>query len=302
MSWLPYIKGFESYLMLEKSLSKNSIEAYLRDISKLEEYLELKSEKKLPEKINMSDIEGLLSYLTEIGLNEKSTARILSGIKAFYKYMMMEDIISDDPTELISGPKLTKYLPDVLSMEEIEKILNVIDFSEANGHRNRAIIETLYACGMRVSELVNFKISNYFQNQKFVKVIGKNNKERLIPIGDSAIKYIDLYLDEIRAKMKNIKTSDGDIMFLNRRGGKLSRVMIFHIIRDLVKKAGIEKNVSPHTMRHSFATHLVEMGADLRAVQEMLGHESIITTEIYTHVNTEMLRKTIMQFHPLNRK
>ncbi len=300
--WKPYINGFEAYLLMEKSLSKNSIEAYLRDVDKFCAFLDIKGLNLMPESIKLKQIEEFLHYLVDLGLNEKSNARILSGIKAFYKYLLMEDLINDDPTELVNGPKLSKYLPDVLSIDEVESIINAIDMSEETAHRNRAILETLYACGLRVSELVGLKISNYYPDQGFLRVIGKNNKERLIPIGSAAIKFINIYIEDVRRTMPIIKAEDKDILFLNRRGARLTRVMIFHIIKGLTHKAGIEKSVSPHTFRHSFATHLVEMGADLRAVQEMLGHESIITTEIYTHVNTEFLRKTILNFHPLNKK
>lgn len=302
MNWTPYFKGFEAFLLMEKSLSKNSIEAYGRDLQKLYEYLSLTGKMMPPEKVGMHDIEAFIAYIHGIGLSEKSQARILSGIKAFYKFLMMDDVIQDDPTELISGPKLSRMLPDVLSKEEMDSILAVIDLSVDHGLRNRAILETLYACGMRVSELVNMKFSQYFPRQNYVKVIGKNNKERLIPIGNSAIKHIDFYLEHVRKHLPKINPKDEDVLFLNRRGGRLSRIMIFTIIKDAVQAAGINKVVSPHTFRHSFATHLVESGADLRAVQEMLGHESIITTEIYTHVNTEFLRQTIMNFHPLNRR
>ncbi len=302
MVWSPYIKGFEAYLLMEKSLSKNSIEAYLRDVHKLVEFLEMKGQDLMPEKVKTRHIEDFLSYLSDLGLSEKSSARMLSGIKAFYKYLMMEDAISDDPTDGISGPKLSRYLPDVLSIEEVEAIIAAIDMSEPTGQRNRAMMETLYACGLRVSELVNLRRSHYFPDQGFLRVVGKNNKERLIPIGSSAIKHIDLYLETVRKLLPAINPKDEDILFLNRRGSRLTRVMIFHIIKDLTAKAGILKSVSPPTFRHSFATHLVEMGADLRAVQEMLGHESILTTEIYTHVNAEFLRKTIMDFHPMARK
>ncbi|MBP6398791.1 MAG: site-specific tyrosine recombinase XerD [Saprospiraceae bacterium] len=302
MVWIPYIKGFEAYLLMEKSLSKNSIEAYLRDVEKLVEYFGVKGIDLMPEKVKGRQIEEFLSYLSDLGLSEKSSARMLSGIKAFYKYLMMEDAISDDPTDGIAGPKLSRYLPDVLSIEEVEAIIAAIDMSEPTGQRNRAMLETLYACGLRVSELVNLRRSQYFPEQGFLRVVGKNNKERLIPIGSTAIQHIDLYLDTIRRHLPTIAPKDEDILFLNRRGSRLSRVMIFHIIKDLTAKAGIHKSVSPHTFRHSFATHLVEMGADLRAVQEMLGHESILTTEIYTHVNAEYLRQTILDYHPLSRK
>jgi integrase/recombinase XerD len=302
INWTAYIKGFEAYLIMEKSLSKHSIEAYLRDVEKFYQYLDLHKIHLMPENVKLKHVESFIMYLSDLGLSEKSSARILSGIKAFYKYLLIEDLINDDPTELINGPKLTRYLPDVLSVEEVEAIMNAIDMSEETAHRNRAILETLYACGLRVSELVGLKLSHYYPDQGFLKVLGKNNKERLIPIGSSAIKCINIYLNEVRSKVEKIKTLDEDILFLNRRGARLTRVMIFHIIKDLTLKSGIKKSVSPHTFRHSFATHLVEMGADLRAVQEMLGHESIITTEIYTHVNTEYLRKTIMDFHPLNKR
>jgi len=300
--WIPYIKGFEAYLLMEKSLSKNSIEAYLRDVEKLVEYFGVKGIDLMPEKVKGRHIEEFLSYLSDLGLSEKSSARMLSGIKAFYKYLMMEDAISDDPTDGIAGPKLSRYLPDVLSIEEVEAIIAAIDMSEPTGPRNRAMLETLYACGLRVSELVNLRRSHYFPDQGFLRVVGKNNKERLIPIGNTAIKHIEIYLDTVRRHLPAIAPKDEDILFLNRRGSRLSRVMIFHIIKDLTAKAGIHKSVSPHTFRHSFATHLVEMGADLRAVQEMLGHESILTTEIYTHVNAEYLRQTILDYHPLSRK
>ncbi|HRG20527.1 MAG TPA: site-specific tyrosine recombinase XerD [Saprospiraceae bacterium] len=302
MVWIPYIKGFEAYLLMEKSLSKNSIEAYLRDVEKLVEYFGVKGIDLMPEKVKGRHIEEFLSYLSDLGLSEKSSARMLSGIKAFYKYLMMEDAISDDPTDGIAGPKLSRYLPDVLSIEEVEAIIAAIDMSEPTGPRNRAMLETLYACGLRVSELVNLRRSHYFPDQGFLRVVGKNNKERLIPIGNTAIKHIEIYLDTVRRHLPAIAPKDEDILFLNRRGSRLSRVMIFHIIKDLTAKAGIHKSVSPHTFRHSFATHLVEMGADLRAVQEMLGHESILTTEIYTHVNAEYLRQTILDYHPLSRK
>lgn len=287
---------------MEKSLSKNSIEAYLRDVEKLVEYFGVKGIDLMPEKVKGRQIEEFLSYLSDLGLSEKSSARMLSGIKAFYKYLMMEDAISDDPTDGIAGPKLSRYLPDVLSIEEVEAIIAAIDMSEPTGPRNRAMLETLYACGLRVSELVNLRRSHYFPDQGFLRVVGKNNKERLIPIGNTAIKHIEIYLDTVRRHLPAIAPKDEDILFLNRRGSRLSRVMIFHIIKDLTAKAGIHKSVSPHTFRHSFATHLVEMGADLRAVQEMLGHESILTTEIYTHVNAEYLRQTILDYHPLSRK
>ena len=288
---------------MEKSLSGNSIEAYVNDVNKLWQYLEsISTPPKNPENVSSTDIVSFLGFLQDIGMSEKSSARILSGIKSFYKFLLLEDIIDSDPTELIQGPKLSRKLPSVLSKSEIDLMLSCIDLSEELGHRNRAIIELLYACGLRVSELVNFGKSGYFPLEGFVRVIGKNNKERLVPVGQSAIDQIDIYLQNYRNKINPVKKGDEDILFLNRRGARLSRVMVFHIIKDLCQQAGIQKNISPHSFRHSFATHLVEGGADLRAVQEMLGHESILTTEIYTHIDREFLRKTIFEYHPYYRQ
>ncbi len=301
MDWNSAINGFEAYLMLERSLSANSIEAYLRDVKKLIEYLDIHELNISPLDIRFNILQDFINWINSLGVAQRSQARIISGIKAFYKYLIMEDIIDNDPTELLEGPKIGRKIPDVLNYEEIEMILNAIDLSSDLGHRNRAIIETLYACGLRVSELINLKLSNYFPDIGFVKVIGKNNKERIVPINDEAIKYIGIYINNYRNKI-NIKKDNEDFVFLNRRGKKLSRIMIYHIIKELTELAGIKKNISPHTFRHSFATHLVEGGADLRAVQEMLGHESILTTEIYTHLDTTYLKKTILAFHPRNRK
>ncbi len=301
MDWNSAINGFEAYLMLERSLSANSIEAYLRDVKKLIEYLDIHELNISPLDIRFNILQDFINWINSLGVAQRSQARIISGIKAFYKYLIMEDIIDNDPTELLEGPKIGRKIPDVLNYEEIEMILNAIDLSSDLGHRNRAIIETLYACGLRVSELINLKLSNYFPDIGFVKVIGKNNKERIVPINDEAIKYIGIYINNYRNKI-NIKKDNQDFVFLNRRGKKLSRIMIYHIIKELTELAGIKKNISPHTFRHSFATHLVEGGADLRAVQEMLGHESILTTEIYTHLDTTYLKKTILAFHPRNRK
>ena len=302
MDWNSAIKGFRAYLLLEKSLSGHSIEAYLRDVGKLLEYVLISETNLSPDELSADHLTKFVYYINDLGLDPKSQARIISGIRAFYKFLIMEDIIDSDPSELLESPKLRRTLPDVLSYDEIDTIIKSIDMSEPQSHRNKAILETLYACGLRVSELTNFKISNYFPDQGFIKVLGKNNKERLIPIGGTAIKYIDLYLKTERRNLKLIAKGHEDILFLNRRGKGLSRVMIFMMIKSFVSKAGIRKTVSPHTFRHSFATHLVEGGADLRAVQEMLGHESILTTEIYTHVDRSYLRETIMKFHPLNNK
>lgn len=297
MDWQSSIKGFQAYLKLEKSLSENSIEAYLRDINKLHQYLNLVNDTTQPEKIELQQLTQFIQYISKLGLNDRSQARIISGVKAFYKYLLMEDVILNNPTELLESPKLSRKLPDTLSYEEIASMINAIDLSKEEGMRNKAILETLYSCGLRVTELINLKLSNLFLEVEFIKVIGKGNKERLIPIGGDAIKYINIYRNEIRAQ-HIIKSGQEDYLFLNRRGKPLSRVMIFIIIKELAQKAGITKTISPHTFRHSFATHLVEGGADLRAVQEMLGHESITTTEIYTHLNREFLRETILKYHP----
>lgn len=295
--WEAYKRGFKAYLQLERSLSDNSVEAYLADIDKLTAYLQLEGIAKSPEQINLNDLQGFIKWVAELGMTQASQARIISGIRAFYKYALLEDIVKIDPTLLLEAPKLKRSLPDVLSFDEIEQILSQIDMSTAEGGRNKAILETMYSCGLRVSEVVNLKLSQLYLDIGFVRVVGKGNKERLVPIGSSAIKYINLYKNHIRTHMP-IQTGEEDILFLNRRGKRLTRVMIFLIIKDLVKKAGIIKTISPHTFRHSFATHLVEGGADLRAVQEMLGHESITTTEIYTHLDREYLRKTLEQYHP----
>jgi len=295
--WEPYKKGFKAYLQLEKSLSDNSVEAYLRDVEKLTEFLQGQHILVSPEKVQLKDLQQFLRFITELGMTATSQARIISGLRGFYKYCMLEHISKTDPTVLLDAPKLKRALPDVLTFEEIEAIIAKIDLSKPEGGRNKAILETMYSCGLRVSELVNLKISNLYLDVGFLKVLGKGDKERLVPIGRSAIKFIGIYRSNIRVHM-SVKPGNDDILFLNRRGSKLSRVMIFLMLKDLVKQAGITKNISPHTLRHSFATHLVEGGADLRAVQEMLGHESITTTEIYTHLDREYLRKTLQNFHP----
>lgn len=302
MDWNSSIKGFRAYLLLEKSLSSHSIEAYIRDVGKLLEFVIIKKIDLTPDQLMASHLSSFVYYINDLGLEPKSQARIISGIRAFYKFLIMEDIIDNDPSEMLESPKLQRTLPDVLSYEEIDFILSSIDMSLPHSQRNRAMIETLYACGLRVTELVTLKLSNYFSGQGFVKVLGKNNKERLVPIGDSAIKHIDLYLTTERKSLPVIVKDHEDTLFLNRRGKGLTRVMIFTLIKDFVARAGIQKTISPHTFRHSFATHLVEGGADLRAVQEMLGHESILTTEIYTHVDRNYLRETMMKFHPLSNK
>ena len=295
--WEPYKKGFKSYLQLEKSLSENSVEAYTRDIEHLTQFL---LEKKLlanPADITLKNLQQFIKWIAELGMMATSQARIISGIKAFYKYCLLEDISKTDPTTLLEAPKLKRSLPDTLSFPEIESMIDKVDLSKAEGGRNKAILETMYSCGLRVSEVVNLKISQLYLDLGYVRVTGKGDKERLIPIGSSAVKFISIYKNNIRIHA-DIKKGNEDILFLNNRGSRLSRVMIFYIIKDLALKAGIKKTVSPHTFRHSFATHLVEGGADLRAVQVMLGHESITTTEIYTHLDREFLRKTLEQFHP----
>ena len=295
MSWESSIKEFKYYLKVERSLADNSIESYLRDINKLADYC--RDIKKNEKSVTTKDIRNFISHLVSEKISPRSQARIISGIKAFYKYLILEDYITDDPTLLIENPKIGLKLPEVLSVEEIELIISSIDLSKKQGQRNKAIIETLYSCGLRVTELINLKISNINFNDEYIKVIGKGNKERLTPIGSNALKYIQIYVNEVRIH-KKISKGNEDIVFLNNRGSKLSRVMIFTLIKNILKKIGIKKKVSPHTFRHSFATHLIEGGADLRAVQEMLGHESITTTEIYTHLDKDYLRSNIMQFHP----
>lgn len=295
--WESYKKGFKAYLQLEKSLSDNSVTAYLRDVELLTQYLQIKKKFKSPSGIVLKDLQSFLKWIAELEMTASSQARIISGIRAFYKFCLLENISKTDPTTLLEAPKLKRMLPDVLSFEEIENIISQIDQSKPEGGRNKAILETMYSCGLRVSEVVNLKISQLYLDAGFIRVVGKGDKERLVPIGRSAIKYINIYKNKIRVHI-TIKPHNEDILFLNNRGSKLSRVMIFYIIKDLVMKAGIRKTVSPHTFRHSFATHLIEGGADLRAVQEMLGHESITTTEIYTHLDREFLRKTLEKHHP----
>jgi integrase/recombinase XerD len=295
--WEAYKKGFKAHLQLEKSLSENSVDAYVHDIEKFTQFLVQNNVEKNPKDVELNHLEDFLKWINKLGMTPASQARIISGLRSFYKFCNQEQISQTDPTALLEAPKLAKHLPDTLSFSEIEKIISAIDLSKPEGARNKAIIETLYSCGLRVSELVNLKLSCLYFDDGFVRIIGKGDKERLVPIGASAIKYVNIYLENIRVHMPVISGNE-DVVFLNRRGKKLSRVMIFLIIKDLAKKASVTKKISPHTFRHSFATHLVEGGADLRAVQEMLGHESITTTEIYTHLDREYLRDTLQQFHP----
>jgi integrase/recombinase XerD len=295
--WDLYKKGYKAYLQLEKSLSENSVEAYLHDVDKLTQFLQSENNLRTPEQVTLKDLQQFIKWIANFGMTASSQARIISGLRGFYKYCLLEQISKTDPTALLEAPKLKRSLPEVLTFEEIENIIDQIDLSKAEGGRNKAILETMYSCGLRVSEVVNLKISCLFLDVGFIKVTGKGDKERLVPIGSSAIKYMLIYKNDIRVHVP-VKKGNDDTLFLNRRGSKLSRVMIFLILKELARQAGITKNISPHTFRHSFATHLVEGGADLRAVQEMLGHESITTTEIYTHLDREYLRNTLQQFHP----
>jgi integrase/recombinase XerD len=301
VSWSSYIADFKSYLKLEKSLSENSIAAYISDIEKLKRFNEIHGNLFQPSSITYVFLQQFIDYLNELGLNPRSQCRIISGLKSFFSFLLMEERIEIDPTELLESPKTGRKLPEVLSIEEIDQLMAAIDLSKPEGHRNKAITETLYSCGLRVSELINLKISNLYFRDEYIKVIGKGKKERLVPIGRKAIKEINYYLEKYRKHLQISKGSE-DILFLNRRGKKLTRVMIFTIIKDLATRINLKKNISPHTFRHSFATHLIDGGADLRAVQEMLGHESIITTEIYTYLDREYLRDTILRFHPRSEK
>jgi integrase/recombinase XerD len=295
--WKVYKNEFQSYLKIERSLSSNTIDGYLEDMNKLEQFMDMNFAGVPPEKVETFHIRDFIQYVTGLGLAVTSQNRILSGIKSFYKYLLIEDIIHTSPTELIETARVGRKLPDVLDNDEIELMLQQIDRSKPEGERNVAIIEVLYGCGLRVSELVNLKISNIFFNDDFIRVTGKGDKQRLVPLGSMAKKHILIYMNEIRIHLK-IQKGQEDFLFLNRRGKQLSRVMIFTIIKNLAEKSGINKNISPHTLRHSFATELIQRGADLRAIQDMLGHESITTTEIYTHLNQADLLDTIIQFHP----
>ena len=299
--WEPAKKGFKAYLQLEKSLSENSVQAYLRDINKFTDYLQLSGKMQGPGETTLEDLQQFLQWIGELGMTAASQARIISGMRSFYSYCMMEQLTEKDPTLLLETPRLKRKLPDVLSFAEIENVIRAVDLSKPEGERNKAILETLYSCGLRVSEIVNLKLSNLYLDVGFIRVIGKGDKERLVPIGAAAAKQIIHYVKNVRVH-QHIQPGHEDIVFLNRRGAALTRVMIFLLLKEYVKKTGITKNISPHTFRHSFGTHLVEGGADLRAVQEMLGHESITTTEIYTHLDRSFLRETLEKFHPAFRK
>lgn len=295
--WDAYKKGYKAWLRLEKSLSDNSVEAYLHDVEKLTDYLQASENLAAPAELELKDLQKFVKWIGELGMTATSQARIISGIRGFYKYCLLEHITQTDPSTLLEAPKTRRKLPDVLTFDEIELVIAQIDQSTPEGGRNKAILETMYSCGLRVSEVVNLKISCLYLDVGFIRVIGKGDKERLVPIGRDAVKYIKLYKDNIRTH-QTVQTDFEDFLFLNNRGKNLSRVMIFYIIRNMALKARITKHISPHTFRHSFATHLVEGGADLRAVQEMLGHESITTTEIYTHLDRDFLRDTLQRFHP----
>jgi len=295
--WDSYKKGFRAHLQLEKALSMNSVDAYQRDLDKLIQFLEGNGFRSGPEEVGLKDLQRFVKFIGELGMSASSQSRIISGIRAFFLYTQQEQITRSNPSELLEAPKLKRSLPEVLSTDEIDHILAAIDLSKPEGTRNKAIIETLYSCGLRVTEAVNLRLSHLYPDVGFVRIIGKGNKERLVPIGNEALKFIRIYLETVRNKIE-IKPGQEDILFLNRRGQKMTRVMIFLIIKELTMKAQITKHISPHSFRHSFATHLVEGGADLRAVQEMLGHESITTTEIYTHLDRDYLRETLRKFHP----
>jgi integrase/recombinase XerD len=298
-NWERYIKDFVSYLKIEKGLAENSILAYQHDVDKLKEFASSKSS--LPDQLSYDDLKLFLTTLYDLGLSARSQARIISGIKQFYGFLLLENLIKEDPSELLEQPKLGRKLPEVLTIEEIDSLLAAIDLSKNEGHRNRAMLETLYSCGLRVSELVGLRFSDLFFEEGFIRVIGKGNKERLVPVSPQVQKEIDIYQQHIRNHL-NIQKGSENIVFLNRRGAQLTRVMVFTIIKNLAESIGLKKNISPHTFRHSFATHLIEGGANLRAIQEMLGHESITTTEVYTHLDQRFLRDAILSFHPRNAK
>jgi integrase/recombinase XerD len=295
LSWKQSFKDFETYMRLEKSLSRNSIDAYLDDVSKLEKYFTDMNKETLPFQVKYSDLRDFLAWFNMDNKNTRTQSRVLSGIRAYFKFLLIEGEITENPSALIESPKIGLKLPVVLTIEEIDRMIGAIDLSRSDGHRNKAIIETLYGCGLRVSELVGLKLTDIHREEGYIMVTGKGKKQRLVPVSAQALKEIDLYMTD-RNRLRVIK--EGNILFLNRNGGRLTRVMIFTIIKDLAAKAGIQKNISPHTFRHSFSTHMIAAGADLRAVQEMLGHESILTTEIYTHIDRSYLRDTLIMFHP----
>jgi integrase/recombinase XerD len=300
MSWNVYIRGYQNYLQIEKSLSKNTVDGYCRDIKKLNNFFNGNDDKKKIDEVNYQDFQNYLSYLNDLKINARSQSRIISSMRSFFKFLILEKIIKENPTELLENPKTGKKLPEFLTIEEIELLVNQIDRSKKEGERNLAIIEVLYGCGLRVTELIELKISEIYWEEGFIRIIGKGNKERLVPLGKIASKHLKIYLNEIRVHQK-VKDLFVDHVFINKNGSKISRVMIFKIVKKLTEKAGIQKNISPHSLRHSFATHLVEGGADLRSVQEMLGHQSITTTEVYTHLDKNYLKQAILDHHPLEK-
>ena len=297
MDWDIHVQEYENYLKLERSLSPNSVEAYVHDVIKLKQFLEISNSDFTPLQVSLTELRNFIEYINDLGMTPFSQARIISGLKSFYKFLVYAGELDVDPTTLLEAPKLGRKLPDTLNVHEIDRILEAIDHAKPEGMRNRAMLETLYSSGLRVTELVALKLAHVHFDVGFLRVIGKGNKERLVPIGKQALKYIDIYRREVRVHL-DIAKGHESFLFLNRRGKKLSRQMVFMYIKDLVNKAGLNKKVSPHTFRHSFATHLIEGGADLRAVQEMLGHESITTTEIYTHLDRDYLRQVIQEYHP----
>jgi integrase/recombinase XerD len=297
LNWTSYIKGFTAFLKLERSLSGNSIEAYNRDVSKLIEYLASQQLDIQPSDVRLAHLQDFLKWINQLGMSARTQARIISGLKTFFKYLLLENIIRSNPAELLDSPRTGRHLPDTLNIEEINRLFGAIDLSTPEGERNKTILEFLYGCGLRVSELTGLKISDVRFNDGFISIIGKGNKQRLVPVGDGALRQLQVYLHQVRSHI-DIQKGQEDFIFLNNRGRRLTRVMVFYIVKSLAEKAGIRKTISPHTFRHSFATHLIEGGADLRAVQEMLGHASITTTEIYTHLDRDYLRSNILQFHP----
>ncbi|TCC85785.1 site-specific tyrosine recombinase XerD [Pedobacter hiemivivus] len=293
----PYLQSYRNYLRLERSLSSNSIEAYLGDLNKLFQYFESLGQTPQVKEISSADLKFFISWINDLGMLASTQARVVSGLKSFFSFLMLEELIADDPSALLETPRLTRHLPDTIDIHEINAMIDVIDASKPDGMRNKAILETLYGCGLRVSELINLKISDVFEENEYIRVTGKGNKERLVPIGSTALKYINIYRQETRVHLP-IKRGFEDYIFLNRSGTRLSRISVFSIVKTLAERSGLKKSISPHTFRHSFATHLIEGGADLRAVQEMLGHSSITTTEIYTHLDRDYLRGIITEFHP----
>lgn len=295
-----YTKGFKSYLQLERGMSQNTVVAYLYDVGLLFSFLNEESQSSLLTEVTSADLKDFIGFINKLDLGPYTQSRVISGIKAFFRYLILEKIITHDPSEMLESPKLGRKLPDVLTADEVEKIINSVDLSKDEGERNKAIFETLYGCGLRVSEVINLKISDLHFKEGIILVTGKGNKQRLVPVGKAAEKQITTYMTQVRPSIQ-VSKQDTDTLFLNRRGKKLTRQMIFYIVKDQIETVGINKNISPHSFRHSYATHLVQNGADLRAVQELLGHVSITTTEIYTHLNREDLRKAIMDFHPRNK-